>query len=110
MKKIKSIIAAVLVSVMAFSLTGCGEVKKAETTVNDMFAAFKSGDMEKAANYTNVDEIESMEDKNNTLTDDEALKIMLGKVEYKIISSEKVDNITVKVKTEITAIDMKPVL
>ena len=35
---------------------------------------------------------------------------VFDKVEHKIISSEKIDNSTVVVKTEITAIDMKPVL
>ena len=35
---------------------------------------------------------------------------LFGKLEHKIISSEQIDKNTVVVKTEITAIDMKPVL
>jgi SNF2 family DNA or RNA helicase len=57
MKKIKSIIAVVLTLVLVFSLTGCGEIKKAETSVNGMFTAFKNLDFEEAQKYVNVDDI-----------------------------------------------------
>ena len=35
---------------------------------------------------------------------------LFGKLEYEIVSSEKIDKNTVIVKTKITAVDMKPVL
>ena len=48
MRKIKSIIATLLTFILMLSLTGCGEIKKAETAVNGMFAAFKSLNFEEA--------------------------------------------------------------
>ena len=65
MKKIKSIIAVVLTLVLVFSLTGCGEIKKAETSVNGMFTAFKNLDFEEAQKYVNVDDITNGENSND---------------------------------------------
>ncbi|MBQ7572671.1 MAG: hypothetical protein IJT23_00245 [Clostridia bacterium] len=109
MRKIKSIIATLLTFILMLSLTGCGEIKKAETAVNGMFAAFKSLNFEEAQKYVNVEEI--------TKTGNEAnensmliMETVFGNLNYEIISSEKVDNNNVVVKTKITATDMKPVM
>ena len=110
MKRIKSIIATILALVLLFSLTGCGEIKKAETAVNDMFTAFKNTDIEAAAKYVDVDEINASEDSSDSISTELVMKTIFNKLDYKIISSEKVDDTTVKVKTEITVTDMKPVL
>jgi len=110
-KQFKSLLGLVLVVVLMFSMTGCGEVKKAENAVNGMFVAFKALDFDKAKEYVNVEDIVSSE---TTATDSingqMFMKTLFDRLGYKIISSEKVDNKTVIVKTEITAIDMKPVL
>lgn len=95
---------------MLFSLTGCGEIKKAETAVNGMFTAFKNTDIEAAAKYVDVDEINASEDSSDSISTEFVMKTIFNKLDYKIISSEKVDDTTVKVKTEITVTDMKPVL
>lgn len=110
MKRIKSIIATILALVLLLSLTGCGEIKKAETTVNGMFTAFKNTDIEAAAKYVDVDEINASEDSSDSISTELVMKTIFNKLDYKIISSEKVDDTTVKVKTEITVTDMKPVL
>lgn len=110
MKRIKSIIATILALVLLLSLTGCGEIKKAETTVNGMFTAFKNTDIEAAAKYVDVDEINASEDGSDSISIELVMKTIFNKLDYKIISSEKVDDNTVKVKTEITVTDMKPVL
>lgn len=110
MKRIKSIIATILALVLLFSLTGCGEIKKAETAVNGMFTAFKNTDIEAAAKYVDVDEINASEDSSDSISTETVMKTIFNKLDYKIISSEKVDDTTVKVKTEITVTDMKPVL
>ena len=39
MRKIKSLLAIVLMFALMFTLAGCGEIKKAEATVNGMFTA-----------------------------------------------------------------------
>lgn len=108
MKKIKSIIAVVLTFILVLSLTGCGEIKKAETAVNGMFTAFKNLDFEEAQKYVNVEDITNGENSNEN--SEIVMKTIFGNLGYEIISSEKVDDSTVIVKTKITATDMKPVM
>ena len=110
MKKIRSLIAIVLMFTLMFALTGCGETKKAEATVNSMFAAFKNTDFDAASKYVNVDEINSSEGETDGISTKLVMKTIFNKLDYKILSSEKIDNGTVKVKTEITVTDMRPVL
>ena len=109
MKRFKSITAIILTLILTLSLTGCGEVKKAETAVNGMFTAFKALNFEEAQKYVNVDEITKAGEEAN----ENSMLIMetvFDNLSYEIISSEKVDNETVIVKTKVTATDMKPVL
>ena len=109
MKRFKSITAIILTLILILSLTGCGEIKKAETAVNGMFTAFKSLNFEEAQKYVNVDEITKAGEEAN----ENSMLIMetvFDNLSYEIISSEKVDNETVIVKTKVTATDMKPVL
>ena len=61
---IKKIAALLLILTIAFSLAGCGEIQKAETTINQTFKALKELDFETASNYINVDEM--MESDNST--------------------------------------------
>lgn len=112
MKKLfKRIIAVLAVAVLMLSLTACGEIKKAETTVNNMFTAFKAADFDKAREYIDVDKIISEESDNKKLVNAETImKTLFDRLNYEIISSEKVDENTVIVKTKITAVDMKPVI
>ena len=101
-----------LILAMVVSLSGCGEIKKAETTVNGMFAALKEADVEKVSEYMNLDDFKTDgEDEDSVTSNVEMLvKNMFAQLDYKIISSEKVDKTTVIVTTEITNIDMKPVM
>ena len=114
MKKYSKIISLIIVmATMVTMLTGCGEMKKAETTINNTFTALKALDFETASDYINVDEIMKSEDEENdtlSLDDNVFMENLFGKLEYEIISSEKIDKNNVIVKTKITAVDMKPVL
>ena len=47
-KNIKRIVCLLVVFSCVFALVGCGEIKKAETTVNGMFNAFKNINFEEA--------------------------------------------------------------
>ena len=109
MRKIKSIIEILLIFVFMLSLTSCGEIKKAETAINGMFTAFKSLNFEEAQKYVNVEDITNT---GNEANDNSILimKTVFGNLNYEIISSEKVDDNNVVVKTKITATDMKPVM
>lgn len=109
MKKIKILTSLLLTFIIAFSLTGCGEVKKAETAVTGMFNAFKELNFEEARKYVNVDDITSSEDE-STANAEVIMKSVFKNLNYEIISSEKVDSNNVVVKTKITATDMKPVM
>ena len=110
MKKYLKIISFVIIIAMVTALfTGCGEIKKAEAAVNETITAFKELDFETAKQYIDVDDI--MDTEASLSVDEETfMENLFGKLEHKIISSEKIDGNTVVVKTEITAVDMKPVL
>lgn len=112
MKKIfKTSVAIILNLALILGLTGCGEEKKAEKAVNSMFNAFQNLDFETAKNYVNLDDIKVSESEDSVTGNAEMfMKTLFGKLDYKILSSEKTDNNTVMVKTQITAIDMKPVM
>ena len=109
--KIISLIVAMVIMVTMFA--GCGEIKKAEKTVNSAFTALKTLNFENASEYMDIDELIKSEDEENgalSLDSQVILEPLFSKLEYEIISSEKIDKNTVIVKTKITAIDMKPVL
>lgn len=110
MKKIKVLTAVILAFVLMFSLTGCGEVQKAESAVNGMFEALKSSNFEEAQKYVNVEAITSAGESNATKDSEVITNTVLKNLSYGIISSEKTDNNTVIVKTKITTTDMKAVM
>ncbi len=110
-KTIKRLTALFLVLILAFTMTGCREVEKAENSVNNMFKAFKALDFEEAKKYIDVTGIVPSQPKEG-LTDDTTMFMenLFDRLDYKIISSEKIDSKNVHVKTEITAVDMKSLL
>ncbi len=108
MKIYKRLFVIVLAFVMLLSLVGCGEVEKAETAVNEMFTSFKNLDFEKAQKYVNVNDMTNTDNANENTT--LVMQTVFDKLEYEIISSEKIDDSNVIVKTKIIAIDMKPVM
>ena len=114
MKKVlKLSVLMILVVSMTLSLVACGTgvTEKAEASVNGMFQAFKALDFEKAQQFVNLNELTF--DKDEVSLDVEAktfMKALFGKLDYAIVSSEKVDNNTVNVVVKITALDMKPIL
>ena len=112
MKYTKKLICLLLVFTCIFSLTGCGEIKKAETSVNGLLTAFKNADIESAQKYINLDDLKEADGEEDSITSDTEFLIqnMFKQLDYKIISSEKKDDSTVVVTTEITNTDMKPVM
>jgi len=109
-KKFIKVTALALVFMLAVSLAGCGEIKKAETAVNNMFTALKAFDLEEAEKYVDLTNI-TAGDTENALSGNgkAATEQLFGKLEYEIIDSEKVDKNTVNVTTKITTVDMKSV-
>ena len=87
----KKVFALILVSCMLLSFTGCGEVKNAEKAVNGMFTAFKNADLDEAQKYVNVDDTTNAENKSDENTAI-ILKAIFEKLDYEIISSEKIDD------------------
>ena len=112
MKKYLSVlvILTLLVSVM-FVFSGCNEEKKAEKTVKGMFSSIKALDFEKAQEFMDADNFYQGDDVKNL---PEYAQIILnelcGKLEYKILETEKINKNKVLVKTEITALDISPIM
>lgn len=106
MKKIKRILSLLMTMMLVMSVSGCGEVEKAKKSVDEMFGAFETVNLEQINTYLNTDELSSLE----LLTDDskseEVFKLMFSKLSHNIISVEEADENTIVVKTEITTIDM----
>lgn len=107
---LKGFISFLLVVSMVLSLTGCGEIEKAENTVKGMFEAFKKLDLEKTRQYIITEDVTTFENKDITDNQEIIIKKIVDNLDYEIVSSEKADDNTVNVKTKITTIDMKPVI
>ena len=113
MKKLcKRLVAAALATLMLLSLCGCGSITdKAEASVSGMFDAFKALDFEKARDYVDVDSMKLSEyDTDEDADYERYMSTLFDRLDYKIVSSEEVDDETVNVVVEITAVDMKVVL
>ncbi len=99
----KKIVALVLSLIMVLSLAGCGEAGKAEEAVKNLFEAFKAGNFEEAESYLVKDEAEETADDEDV----EMFNHVFTKVDYEIVSSEKIDGENVNVTASVTAPDMK---
>lgn len=110
MKKIKVLTAVILAFLLMFSLTGCGEIEKAESAVKGMFEAFKSSNIEEAQKYVNIEDITSAGKTDMTKDSAVITDTVFKNLSYEIVSSEQTDDNTVIVKTKITTTDMKPVM
>ena len=108
----KRLVAAALATLMLLSLCGCGSITdKAEASVSGMFDAFKALDFEKARDYVDVDSMKLSEyDTNEDADYERFMSTLFDRLDYKIVSSEELDDETVNVVVEITAVDMKAVL
>ncbi len=106
-KKLKIVTAYILIFSAMLMLTSCGEIKKAENSVNNMFIALKNLDFEGIQNYINTNG-------NDTDADIELaqpiLEITADNIDYRIISSQQTDDNTVIVKTEITSANLVPAM
>ena len=112
-KMIKRIAVFAMAAMMLLSLVSCGitSAQQAEATVGKMFDAYKSLDFEGVAQYVNVDQmtISSLDDAEST-DYTMFMKALFDRLDYVIVSSEEVDEATVNVVADVTAIDIKPVL
>ena len=123
MKKILSVIIAGVI-VLSFcscrkkgiestnvSSGGGGSTANAEKVVSEMLDAMKKLDFKAVEKYVSLNSIKVTEDENGAITDtEEILKAAFSKLDYKILSSEKGENGAVNVETEITTIDMQPIV
>lgn len=99
----KKIVALMLSLIMVLPLAGCGETGKAEEAVKNLFEAFQAGNFEEAEMYLLKDgDADTAEDE-----DDDMFNHVFTKVEYEIVSSEKLDGENVNVTASVTAPDMK---
>lgn len=112
MKRVlKTITAIILVLATVLTLSACGATAKAESAVNGMFRAFKRLDFDAAEKYVDVDAFNLSELGNDLSGNTELfMRYLFGKMSYKIISSEEIDENKVEVKTEVTAVALGPVL
>ena len=110
---IKVSVFVIFVVSMALSLAACGAdvTKKAEASVNGMFQAFQALDFQAAQQYIDLDKLAFDAEEIDLDTDAQMfMKALFDKLDYEILSSEKIDDNTVNVVVKITALDMKPIL
>ena len=109
-RKILSLILVVVMVVACLAACGMSPEKQAEKAVSSCFDAMKAGDLETAQTYIQDDE-ELLEkgESGDSAINSAMLEAVFEKLDYKILSSTKVDDATVTVKAEISNVDMKPV-
>ena len=107
-KTVKRLAALVFAAVLVFALAGCTPEKKAEKAVSTFLNGLKVLNIEESLAC-----VEATEDVENSFFG-ENMKMyaepLLGRMEYVITGSEKVDKNTVNVNLSITNVDMSPVL
>ena len=105
MKTIKKSISVLLALTLLLALSSCG-VKEAENAVASMLDTVKSGEISEIANYVYVSEL--MDDAEGIGA--AMLSKVLGTVEYKILSSKKLDDLSSTVETYISMADLESFL
>lgn len=112
-KTVHTLVAVILILTLLFTFSGCGGLKtvEAEITVKNMLDAFKAQDFKRAENYVDMDDI-TMEGFNEDTEQvvEFIMNYLFDKIGYEIISSEQIDDDTVKVTTKITVVKLEPVL
>ncbi len=111
--KNKKLTALLCCAVLVLTLAGCAsekpedEAKKAEEAVTGLITAVQKVNVEEAKKYAVLDaETEAgLDDEQTTL-----FGALFGKLQYKILSTEAAGDDAYLVKTEITAINIKPLL
>ena len=133
----KKIFSVMLILTLVFSLCACGKKKDsgtadttrekqkvsesantksekqtgAEQAVADMFDAFKKLDFKTVQKYINLDDIKVSDGESTSVADaDTIFNTMFDRLDYKIISSEQTSADEAYVVTEITAVDIQPVV
>lgn len=105
----KKILVTLISVILLFALTGCGEIGNAEKAVNGMFDSFKASDLEATKKFINIDGME-IGDEESGLSTKLIVDNLFSKLEYEIVSSEKIDADAVIVKTKITALELEPMM
>ncbi|MGB5823854.1 MAG: hypothetical protein WBH44_07240 [Proteocatella sp.] len=105
----KKILVTLISVILLFALTGCGEIGNAEKAVKGTFETFKASDMEKVSKYLDMDSME-IGDEESGLSTALIFNNLFSKLEYEIVSSEKIDSDAVIVKTKITALELEPMM
>ena len=101
-----AILAAIVIAVIAFS-----KPLMARRSVEKTFTALKKQDFEALAKYSDMDDLSSLyseyfKDEDNN----ENMAAILDNLDYKIIDTKEINDNTVQVKTEITTVNLKPLM
>ena len=108
--KTKRISVLLLVTLLAFSLTGCMEVRNAENVTIQAFSALKAQNFAKFKELTtgenSEDDFNINEDENNSAL----IKKLFERFNYSLQASEKIDKETVVIKANITNVDATVIL
>lgn len=114
MKKFSKIISIILcVSLFSTFLSGCVKIPQAESAVKHALWSLKSGTLEDASEFMDVDKIinaSNAEISTLPINENVLLEKTFRTFKYKIISSKIIDEKTVNVKIKLTTIDMQPIL
>lgn len=112
MKKISKIVALMLTfSMLLLSLTACSNpTKDAEAAVTRNFEELKALDDEVYDEYFGDDSLADLGLEGSEEDFKMFTKTLMENIDYKIVSSEKVDDDTVIVKVDVTAIKMEVVM
>ncbi|MGL5256760.1 MAG: hypothetical protein ACRC76_06955, partial [Proteocatella sp.] len=61
MKKFKRVLSIIMVMALMLSVTGCGEIEKAKKSVDEMFVAFETVNLEQMNTYLDTGELSDLE-------------------------------------------------
>lgn len=107
MARVKKAGACLLALVMMLTAVGCSHVNKAESAVKHTLNAMRAGNLAEAAEYVSGADTYDKDWKDGYNDENmELFRELLRRMEYKIVFSEKIDENTVHVTTDITAVDM----
>lgn len=107
-KSTKIAVSLLLVFSMLLSFGGCGVEKQAETSFNELMQALKSLDFETAQKYMGSGSLLGAD--NQEAGYERFMMSLFGKLEWEVVSTEKIDGTHVQVTADITAADMTPIL
>ncbi len=106
----KRIMAVCLTVVLVLSLSACGAKSDATKAFDTMMSALKSGEKAQITPYYDFETTAEQVVANNKEELEQEILKTLTKMDYKVISGEKLDSNQVKLKVEVTTLDFSEVM